>query len=511
MVMISHISTTDVKECMQKIQPLKYGEETCFNGSIMLKAYSSGLDIGSCNWTINSPRRRIAYLSGSLFLSACWKGFDYLSLLGNDIVLFSDLSSLHSIDNTCTETQGTKNNNLIGDNGLSFCNTSAPQVDTNDELPHSLLENDESSDEIEKIKFICSCMIDSLQGGGSVLVPIGRLETVLLLLEQISKSLESLNIMVPIFMISSTAEETLAIINTVPEWLSKQRQHKLFSGESLFNHVELKKAKKLLVFTSIFSSELPMMWQEPCIVFCSHWNLRLGPVVPLLHRWHDDPKSLLILEQGVDAEVALLPFRPITIKVLQCSFLSGIMMQKVTPLLEILQPKLVLFPEDVRIHYPIKENDKHSYLYYSENVQLKVPSFSKGFEARLETDLAFQLQPRRLTQQNIAIARLKGRIFLSKGKYFLAASKIPLEFSNKQLVHWGSVEPTHLLLALQERGLVGSIHWDKDATNGSFSIQVSNPENAVIETSAKQTTISCEDRNITALIYEALKSVCDGI
>lgn len=37
-------------------------------------------------------------------------------------------------------------------------------------------------------------------------------------------------------------------------------------------------------------------WQEPCIVFCPHWNLRLGPAVHLLQRWKDDENSLLVLE-----------------------------------------------------------------------------------------------------------------------------------------------------------------------------------------------------------------------
>lgn len=115
----SHISAADIKECMQKIQLLKYGEETFFNGSIMLKAYSSGLDIGSCNWTIHSPRRSISYLSSSLFMSACWKGFDYMSLLGNDLVLFSDLSSLSSIDISGTESQGIKDINMTGDSDFS--------------------------------------------------------------------------------------------------------------------------------------------------------------------------------------------------------------------------------------------------------------------------------------------------------------------------------------------------------------------------------------------------------
>lgn len=104
---------------MQKIQLLKYGEETFFNGSIMLKPYSSGLDIGSCNWTIHSPRRSISYLSSSLFMSACWKGFDYMSLLGNDLVLFSDLSSLSSIDISGTESQGIRDINMTGDSDFS--------------------------------------------------------------------------------------------------------------------------------------------------------------------------------------------------------------------------------------------------------------------------------------------------------------------------------------------------------------------------------------------------------
>lgn len=31
-------------------------------------------------------------------------------------------------------------------------------------------------------------------------------------------------------------------------------------------------------------------------MFCPHWNLRLGPVVNLLWRWHEDENSLLVLE-----------------------------------------------------------------------------------------------------------------------------------------------------------------------------------------------------------------------
>ncbi|KAF9621804.1 hypothetical protein IFM89_028242 [Coptis chinensis] len=49
-------------------------------------------------------------------------------------------------------------------------------------------------------------------------------------------------------MISTVAEELLAYTNIVPEWLCNQCQENLYSGDVLFCHVELIKAKKLHVF-----------------------------------------------------------------------------------------------------------------------------------------------------------------------------------------------------------------------------------------------------------------------
>lgn len=159
------------------------------------------------------------------------------------------------------------------------------------------------------------------------------------------------------------------------------------------------------------------------------------------------------------------------------------------------------------------KNSPPSCLYYSENVPLRVPSSSKNFDAVLETDLAFQLRPQKLAQQNLAIARLEGSIRLREGKYFLSASKVQLGSPNKKLLHWGSVEPARLLVALQERGLVGNMQWNKEAPSDtvSVSIRIRDPKNAIIETEARRTTIVCEDENMATLIYEAFSDVCDGI
>ncbi|KAM7254958.1 hypothetical protein ACFE04_020199 [Oxalis oulophora] len=158
-----------------------------------------------------------------------------------------------------------------------------------EEISKLLLRNDDITEEMDKLAFICSCAIDTVKDGGSVLIPMNRIGNFLKTLEHISVLLESSTLKVPIYIISSIAEELLSYTNIIPEWLCKERQEK-----------------------------------EPCIVFSPHWSLRLGPTVHLLHRWCQDERSLLVLDNEVNPEIALLPFKPMAMKVLQCSFLSGI-------------------------------------------------------------------------------------------------------------------------------------------------------------------------------------------
>lgn len=63
-------------------------------------------------------------------------------------------------------------------------------------IPESWLDSDEYSEEMEKVSFICSCVLDTISDGGSVLIPIGRPGVMLQLLENISLSLESSNLKV---------------------------------------------------------------------------------------------------------------------------------------------------------------------------------------------------------------------------------------------------------------------------------------------------------------------------
>lgn len=108
------LSAADVKACMLKVESLKYGEEACYNGTLIVKAFSSGLEIGSCNWSITCPKGSITYVSSSVFTSGVAMSFDYGALQGSDVLLYSDFSSCSSVrltedGNNCS---GSAENNI---------------------------------------------------------------------------------------------------------------------------------------------------------------------------------------------------------------------------------------------------------------------------------------------------------------------------------------------------------------------------------------------------------------
>ncbi|KAM0931196.1 hypothetical protein ACQ4PT_000300 [Festuca glaucescens] len=466
-------SGVNIEECMQKTQPIKYGQEVCFNGMLMLKASSSGLELGNCAWSLKGPRASITYLPSTVFVSAHALDCDYNSLKENDIILFSDFSSLNVMD---------EDNENLGENAMlsddSVLRDDGVGEDDNVQI---LCKNDDIAEEIERISFICSSIIDAIKSGGSVLLPIRRLGAILLILELISETLHSFD-------------------------------RKLFSGEALFGHVELLKEDTLSMFPHLYSKALLTAWKEPCIVFCPDWSLRHNTVVHLLRRWHADKLNLLVLEQGVDAELALKPFMPAAIQVLECSFLSGIKAGKINPLLTVLKPKLVLFPEEMKSLCPLKEDAPWSFLYYSKGKTIEVPNTREEFELRLAANVALGLQPRQLDRA-IAVARLRAKLHLSNGQYMLVPPKDQYDDQSKrQLLQWGPVDADRVLSALQEKGITCAFGTDDDGSAGcEHSILVTSPGDALVKMTPERTVIYCDDQNVTKQIYDAIGSVCNGI
>ncbi|ESQ49281.1 hypothetical protein EUTSA_v10020176mg [Eutrema salsugineum] len=498
-------SLDDIKSCMKKVQAVKFAEEVCYNGTLIINALSSGLEIGACNWLINGPNGSLSYVSDSIFVSPHAKNFDFHRLKGTDVMIYSDFSCLQTAEvteNGCNSPDQDNNSTIS---------------DKNDEnLAASLLDTEESLEELEKLAFVCSCAAESADAGGSTLITITRIGIVLQLLELMSNSLESSSLKVPIFVISSVAEELLGYTNTIPEWLCEQRQEKLISGEPSFGHFKFIKDKKIHLFPAIHSPNLITSWQEPCIVFAPHWSLRLGPSVQLLQRWRGDPKSLLVLEAGISSGLGLLPFRPIAMRILQCSFLSGIRLQKLPTLLSVLQPKIVLVPDAFNGRINHTEMKPIPMLTYSENKTLRVPRTADNPDVEIMAELASKLSWRILRQgENFGLARLKGELLMEGGKHRLVSGLEQEASSGKAtgLRHWGSVAPETLLDSLVKMGITGSI---EHSTGGNGSedkcvIHITNPSSGFIETSDIGTAIITDDKNVASQIFQAIDGILDGI
>ncbi|XP_073288491.1 uncharacterized protein [Primulina huaijiensis] len=495
-------SAADVKDCMLKIETLKYAEEVCYNGTLIIKAFSSGLEIGSCNWSISGPKGSIAYISSSVVSSATAMSFNYKALQRHDVTLFSDFCC-------CNDTEKLEDDNSCsGHSGNAFSNS---RDDVSPEASDTFLSVSERSEEMERLDFICACSMDSVNAGGSVLIPIGRLGLILQLLERFALGLESENMKVPIFFVSSVAEELIAFTNIIPEWLCQQRLDRLYSGQSLFSHVEMLTEGRLHLFSAIYSPKLILAWQEPCIVFCPHWNLRLGPAIHLIRRWFNDKNSLLVMEEGFDANLVLLPFKPMEMKVLQCSFSSGLPLHKSLRLLKTLRPKHVLFPEMFKQHASPSE-PLFSFQYYFENETLQIPNMKEDSELDISIELASRLHYTTLEKQDVNFSRLKGELVVEQGRHRLYLANEDVSSLNSPVVQcFGRVDLDALLIALEKIGVnvtVGNAAVDGDS-DGPRVVHVSEPGEARIEVTEAQTLISSGNENLASLISKAVCSILD--
>lgn len=494
-------SAADVIDCMQKMQSLKYAEEACYNGTLMIQALSSGLDIGTSNWRIISPKQNVSYISTSSFASATSQGFDYNALRGSDVIIFSDFTACNFMD----EDDKNIDNSSCGDEyHLSLSD--------NDEkrMADFLLNKDDFSEESQKLAFLCSCSLDSVRAGGSVLIPIGRLSIALELLEQIAMLMKSLDVKVPIFVISSVAEELFAFLNVIPEWLCEERKDRLYSGQPLFDHLELLNEKRLFLFPTIHSPELLRTWQEPCVIFCPHWSLRLGPVVHLLRRWSNDVNSLLLMEEGVDTNLAFLPFKSMAIKVLQCSFLSGMKSRKAETLLRLLKPKYVLFPEKLKQNGGC--NQLFQYIYYSEGKTLEVPDIKDSAAIDIGISLACRFDYIKLQDEDLSVARLKGELFMEKGKgRFLDTTNQVLSSQTRPWQYLGRLDLQLFLTALREKGMSLEVEEvvSVDSSEKINIVHVFEPGKALIEVTEGRSVISTADEKIASDICEVLGNMLD--
>jgi integrator complex subunit 9 len=256
----------NVDQCISKIKVIEFNQGICVYGSVNLQAKSSGYSIGSCNWLIESDSDTFCYLTRSSLLNTHSKLFDQ-SFLKNQLIDTLLLTGLN----------------------------------------HSQLNEPETM-----IQDFCKACILTLKNQGNVLIPIMPTGKIYDLIEYIYRYLSDATMTnVPVYFISSVADQSFAFSNIFAEWLCDSKQNLVHAAESPFQHAELVKNNLLKIYPSI-NSKFNDDFHQPCIVFASHPSLRFGEACHFVEMWKNSPNnSFIFIDSEFNYIDALAPFQPV--------------------------------------------------------------------------------------------------------------------------------------------------------------------------------------------------------
>lgn len=179
------------------------------------------------------------------------------------------------------------------------------------------------------------------------------------------------------------------------------------------------------------------------------------------------------------------------------------MLKKAIPLLKILQPKHVLVPESLRPHITCW-NPKFSVRGFSENETVVMRKLKTYEDVDIAMDVASELLIDAEMIQEKNIARLTVELLVEQGKHrCVLGNKQMLSRQVRPLQFLGRVDLDSLLMALQKMGLKAQ---STDGTENVSIIYISEPNEALIEVTSTQTTISVGDETTASLVSEAVRS-----
>ncbi|KAH7437703.1 hypothetical protein KP509_05G084800 [Ceratopteris richardii] len=490
----------DIQACMDQIRCVHYDEEISIYDCLCIKASSSGFELGASNWVI-SGARCLSYFSASDLTSGHSMALNVASHIKSEVFLFSDL----------------KSNNTDGyDEDLTSCSVKGICENKDKDYPVETksLSGRCCGGVVHDLLEVSKVVLETILFRGSVLVLVNGIGELMETLEVISQALDNSNLSdVPLFFVSPVAEEILVYTNTIPEWLSAERQEKLYAGEALFRHVELLQQGRLHQLSALCSQETVKVWREPCVVFALNWGLRMGPAIPLMLKWRQDPRCLLVMPETGMTRLALAPFQPVQMKVLHyCRRKLGEM--EVSAIIEKMKPELFLVPETMKGEFPsLGDSDsrasRNDIVFYNMWDILTIPA-PRYTEADMMAEVACTVHPRQLDSGH-SVGKVKVRIQQRGGKWLLDLPKLSQEsddaLTEKETICWGTVEVTKLMDILQGNGLCCELHSEGHRNNSEHRIVVTTPSPATVELGLQYTIIETNDLVLRKLITDAVRSL----
>lgn len=404
----------DIQACLSKVQTVGFNEHKDVFGALDVMAVSSGFCLGSSNWVICSQYDKISYLSGSSTLTTHPRPMEQSALKNSDVLIMCCL----------TQTPTANPDTMIGE----FCVNTAL----------------------------------TLKNGGNVLVPCYSSGVVYDLLECLSGHLESMGLGgVPLYFVSPVADKSLAYSNIYAEWLSQDKQSKIYLPESPFPHAELIKTGRLQHFSSLhdgFSNEM----HTPCVVFCGHPSLRFGDAVHLVEVWGKSSSNTVIFtEPDFPYLEALAPFQPLAMKVSYCPIDTSLSFAQANKLIKELKPLHLIVPK-VYLSPPLMLHNRtdlvidtdYAPLSFKRRDMVTIPVKRRYEKLDLHPELAATLLPTEV-KPGVAVATVTGYLHARDNKYLLKAVEDTKDQSRiKNPTHlWGNLDIQEFVKKLKEHGV----------------------------------------------------------
>ena len=99
---------------------------------------------------------------------------------------------------------------------------------------------------------------------------------------------------VPLFFVSPVADSSLAYANIMAEWLSGNKQSRVYLPEEPFPHGNLVKCGRLKSFKNLYNENFSSEYRQPCVMFAGHPSLRFGEAIHFIELWGNNPNNTIV-------------------------------------------------------------------------------------------------------------------------------------------------------------------------------------------------------------------------
>merc|ERR1719219_373714 len=370
-----------IESCLSKITLVGFSEQKDIFGLIKVSPVSSGFCIGSSNWVINSGFEKIAYVSGSSTLTTHPRPMDQGPLRNADCLILTAL--------TQTPTQN----------------------------PDPMI-----------VEF-CKTVIDTTKSGGNVLVPCYPAGIVYDLIECLAGQMEINSLStVPMYFVSPVANSSLAYANIMAEWLSGNKQNRVYLPEEPFPHGNLVKCGRLKSFKNLYDENFSSEYRQPCVMFAGHPSLRFGEVIHFIELWGNNSNNTIVFtEPSFPYLDALSPFQPLQMRAVHCPIDTSLNFSQAKKLVRDLKPGFIAVPKSYTSPPSTASQrtdlqlDVDMPLYaFSRYECLELPLNNKFDRITIDPALAVKLQPVEV-KPGVSLATVTGKLRVTNNKYHLSS------------------------------------------------------------------------------------------